>query len=64
VAEHAALYFDPRDSEDMADRMVTMTTDREFYRECRALGLERVQAFSWDRCAERTLEIIRETCTF
>jgi glycosyltransferase involved in cell wall biosynthesis len=61
VAEHAALYFDPRDSEDMADRMVTMTTDREFYRECRTLGLERVQAFSWDRCAERTLEIIRET---
>jgi glycosyltransferase involved in cell wall biosynthesis len=61
VADHAALYFNPRDSEDMADRMVTMTTNREIYNECRALGLERVQSFSWDRCAERTLEIIRET---
>jgi glycosyltransferase involved in cell wall biosynthesis len=60
VADHAALYFNPRDPEDMADRMVTMTTDRDIYRECRALGLERVQSFSWDRCAQRTLEIIRE----
>jgi glycosyltransferase involved in cell wall biosynthesis len=59
VADHAALYFNPRDPEDMADRMVTMTTDRDIYRECRALGLERVQSFSWERCAQRTLEIIR-----
>jgi glycosyltransferase involved in cell wall biosynthesis len=61
TAEHAALYFDPLDSEDMADRMVTLTTNRDIYRECRRLGLERVQNFSWDRCAERTLAIIQET---
>jgi glycosyltransferase involved in cell wall biosynthesis len=60
TAEHAALYFDPLDSEDMADRMVTMCTNREFYRECRRLGLERVQDFSWDRCVESTLKIIQE----
>jgi glycosyltransferase involved in cell wall biosynthesis len=45
----------------MADRMVTLTTNREIYRECRRLGLERVKSFSWDRCAERTLNIIQET---
>jgi glycosyltransferase involved in cell wall biosynthesis len=61
TAEHAALYFDPLDPEDMADRMVTLTTNRDIYRECRTLGLERVKAFSWDRCAERTLAIIQET---
>jgi glycosyltransferase involved in cell wall biosynthesis len=61
TAEHAALYFNPRDAEDMADRMVTMTTNREVYRECRRLGLERAQSFSWDSCAERTLAIIGET---
>jgi glycosyltransferase involved in cell wall biosynthesis len=61
AADHAALYFDPRSAEDMADRMVTLSTNRDLYRECRALGLERVQAFSWDRCAERTLAIIQET---
>jgi glycosyltransferase involved in cell wall biosynthesis len=60
TAEHAALYFDPWNSEDMADRMVTITTNRDVYRECRALGLERAKAFSWDRCARRTLEVIQE----
>jgi glycosyltransferase involved in cell wall biosynthesis len=61
AAGHAALYFDPLNPDDMADRMVTMTTNRDVYRECRRLGIERAQNFSWDRCARRTLEIIRET---
>ena len=60
TAEHAALYFNAEDSEDMADRMVTMCTNRELYRECRRLGLERAQNFSWDRCVESTLKIIQE----
>jgi len=60
TAEHAALYFNPEDSEDMADRMVAMCTNRDIYRECRRLGLERVQNFSWDRCAESTIKIIQE----
>ncbi|GHV62140.1 mannosyltransferase [Spirochaetia bacterium] len=61
TAGHAARYFDPLDSEDMADRMVTLTANRDIARECRALGLEQVKSFSWDRCAERTLELIQET---
>jgi glycosyltransferase involved in cell wall biosynthesis len=60
TAENAALYFDPLDPEDMADRMVTLSSDRDTAREIRALGLERVRAFSWDRCAEQTLNIIQE----
>ncbi|WP_010258733.1 glycosyltransferase family 4 protein [Treponema primitia] len=61
VAEHAALYFDPTSPEDMADRMVTMSTNRDTYLECRSQGLKRVEAFSWDRCAEKTLRVIQET---
>ncbi|MCL2094460.1 MAG: glycosyltransferase family 4 protein [Treponema sp.] len=61
TAEHAALYFDPLSAEDMADRMVTLAANRELHRECRRLGLERVQQFSWETCARRTLEIIEST---
>jgi len=61
TAEHAALYFDPLNVEDMADRMITVSTDRNIYNECRRLGLERAQAFSWDKCVGRTLQIIYET---
>jgi glycosyltransferase involved in cell wall biosynthesis len=60
TAEHAALYFDPHNTEDMADRMVTLATDRGIYDECRRLGLERARAFSWDICVERTLLLILE----
>jgi glycosyltransferase involved in cell wall biosynthesis len=61
TAEHAALYFDPLNIEDMADRMTAVTTNRDIHRDCRRLGLERAKAFSWDRCVERTLQIIHET---
>jgi glycosyltransferase involved in cell wall biosynthesis len=61
AAEHAALYFDPLDAEDMADRMVTLATDRELASNCRRLGLERVEMFSWDRSVERILAVILET---
>jgi glycosyltransferase involved in cell wall biosynthesis len=61
TAEHAALYFDPLNAEDMADRMVTVSTDRGIYNECRRLGLERAKTFSWSKCVERTLQIIYET---
>jgi glycosyltransferase involved in cell wall biosynthesis len=61
TAGHAALYFDPESVEDIADRMITLTTNRDVSRECRRLGLEQAKNFSWDACASRTLEIIQET---
>jgi glycosyltransferase involved in cell wall biosynthesis len=61
TAEHAALYFDPQNAEDIADRMVALTANRDVYRECRRLGLGQAKKFSWDYCAKRTLEIIQET---
>ena len=61
TAEHAALYFDPMDPADMADRMITLVEDRSLYNKCRELGLERAKFFSWDVCAKRTLELIQET---
>ena len=60
TAGHAALYFDPQNAEDMADRMVTLTANRDVHRECRRLGLEQARNFSWDRCASHTLEIIQQ----
>jgi len=61
TADHAAMYFDPHDPEDIADRMVSLACDRDLHEKYKNLGLERAKLFSWDRCAERTLEIIQET---
>ncbi|MCL2763283.1 MAG: glycosyltransferase family 4 protein [Treponema sp.] len=64
TADHAALYFEPLEPEDMADRMVTLASDRELHKKLSQLGIERAQAFSWDRCAQRTLAIIHETGSY
>jgi glycosyltransferase involved in cell wall biosynthesis len=61
IAGNSALYFDPFDSEDMADRMVSLAYDEALYKRCREAGLEHAKNFSWDNCAERTLQIIQET---
>ncbi|MCX7655180.1 MAG: glycosyltransferase family 4 protein [Treponemataceae bacterium] len=60
TAEHGALYFNPYSPEDMADRMVTLATDRSIHRECRQRGLERAQQFSWERCAQETFKVLME----
>jgi glycosyltransferase involved in cell wall biosynthesis len=61
AAGHAALYFDPADAEDMADRMVKLT-DRELARSLRQKGLEQAENFSWDACAAKTFTLIQEMC--
>jgi glycosyltransferase involved in cell wall biosynthesis len=60
TAEHAALYFDPFDAEDMADRMVTLATDAALHNKLVEAGLERAKLFSWESCAEKTLRIVRD----
>ncbi|MDR2151027.1 MAG: glycosyltransferase family 4 protein [Spirochaetaceae bacterium] len=61
TAGDTALYFYSRNSDEMAECMVTLATNRDVYRECRNAGMQRAQEFSWDLCAERTLQIIQET---
>ncbi|MDR2864393.1 MAG: glycosyltransferase family 4 protein [Spirochaetaceae bacterium] len=60
TAEHAALYFNPFQPEDMADRMVSLATDSELHNKLVRLGIERAKLFSWDKCAEQTLRIVRD----
>jgi glycosyltransferase involved in cell wall biosynthesis len=61
AAGDSALYFDPLDTEDMADRMVTLLTDRALHRESGKAGLERAKSFSWDTCAAKTFALLQET---
>jgi glycosyltransferase involved in cell wall biosynthesis len=60
TAEHAALYFDPDDAEDMADRMVALATDGDLHKVLVEAGLERAKLFSWDTCAEQTLKVVSD----
>lgn len=58
VAGEAALYFNPRDKDDMARAMKRIIVDQELRKDLIAKGLERAKKFNWEKCAKETLEIL------
>lgn len=59
VGGDAALYADPHIESDIAEKMCLLWQDSSLREDLRRKGLERVKLFSWDRCAEETLDCIR-----
>ncbi|GAA1328766.1 glycosyltransferase family 4 protein [Leucobacter albus] len=60
VCGDAAVYFDPRNTEEMAEAILAAIDDRD------ALvrkGLERAASFPWALCAERHVQVFREVLT-
>ncbi len=59
VGGDAALYADPHIESDIADKLSLLWEDDTLRDNLRKKGLERVKLFSWDRCAEETLDCIQ-----
>lgn len=57
VLGDAALYFDPLNVQDMADKIDQIITDGKLRKELIAKGKEQVRKFSWERSAHITLDI-------
>jgi glycosyltransferase involved in cell wall biosynthesis len=55
----AALYFDPDDAEDMADKMIAVLSDAALRAKLKIQGLQRAAAFTWDKTAAATLDFYR-----
>jgi len=58
VAGDAALYCDPLNVSDIAEKLSVLALDNELQRELSKKGLERAQMFSWDKAAESTWDVI------
>jgi glycosyltransferase involved in cell wall biosynthesis len=56
----AALYIDPHDPQDIADKVRRAVEDPELRRNMIQQGLERAREFSWQRVAEATLQVYDE----
>jgi glycosyltransferase involved in cell wall biosynthesis len=56
----AAAYFDPGDSGELAAAIEQVVGDRAERERLSAAGRARAAQFSWERAAERTLEVYRE----
>lgn len=57
IAGHAASYFDPTDTEAMAEAMYQVLSDEERQTEMRARGLAQAAQFSWSGAAEETMAV-------
>ncbi len=61
VVGDAALLVDPWDPADIAEAMVTLVQDSALRQTFIQHGQARVKHFTWERCAEQTAAVIRET---
>lgn len=55
IAGNAALYFDGKDSDSMAQCMLDVMNSEEKREELIAEGMERLRLFSWQKCARKTI---------
>ena len=59
VVGDAALMTDPEKTDDIADKMRALATDRSLRQSLREKGLRRAREFTWQRSAEQTAEVYR-----
>lgn len=60
VGGEAAIYFDPFDEIDMAEK-ISLVLDNEYLKKIMVIkGLEKVKEYSWEKCVYHTLKIYKE----
>lgn len=59
VCGEAALYFDPMQVEDIAEKMLLIAGDESLRTRLRRLGSERIQHFDWLSCSRKTAQALR-----
>lgn len=58
IAADAARFVDANNPSEIAEAMRTVVKNPELQKQLSANGLARAKAFSWERCARKTLDII------
>lgn len=60
ILGEAALFFNPRDPRDMADKMARIISDASICENLRALSRPVLQKYDWNKTARETLEIYKK----
>ncbi len=59
IAGEASIYFNPLDIDDMADKIRKLWEDGNLRERLSRQGKQRLKDFSWKKCGQETLEVIR-----
>ena len=60
IAGDAAIYFDPYDPADMAEKIELVLNNENLRQELIAKGYKRIKRYSWEKSAQKLLEIIEK----
>jgi glycosyltransferase involved in cell wall biosynthesis len=58
ISGNVLAYFDPLSVDDMATCMQSAMTDSQMRKRLRETGIERASKFTWERCAQETLDVL------
>lgn len=62
VAGKAAIFVNPYSTEEIAEAIYEIVTNRKLRRKLAEWGIERAKKFTWERCAGEHLKIYLEAC--
>lgn len=62
VVGGAGVLFDPKDPDDLREKIEEVLSNQDLYEELIQKGLERAKTFSWEKCAKETLAVFKEAC--
>ncbi|EKE14917.1 MAG: glycosyl transferase group 1 [uncultured bacterium] len=61
IGGDASLYFDPKNSDDLLEKLNTLKDNVKLRKELISKGKQRIKDFSWEKCGKETLEVILKT---
>jgi len=60
VLGNGAIYFNPKDSKEIAKKIKLVLTDEKLYNELKKKGFKQVEKYSWRKMGEKTMGIYRK----
>ncbi|MEK7109815.1 MAG: glycosyltransferase family 1 protein [Patescibacteria group bacterium] len=63
IGGDASLYFDPKNSDDLLEKLITLYNNNELRKELISKGKQRIKDFSWEKCGKETLDVITGSIT-
>jgi glycosyltransferase involved in cell wall biosynthesis len=60
VLGDAAIYFDPKNPEEMAEKIKLVLMNKKLYNELVKKGFEQVKKYSWEKMGEKTIRILND----
>jgi glycosyltransferase involved in cell wall biosynthesis len=60
ILGQAAVYFNPENCEEMAEKIKLVLNDEKLYNELREKGFQQIEKYSWEKMGKETLEIYKK----